>query len=141
MAALYLDVDDGSKLAEVLVELGDVVELTWDLAHLQLSVHIVIPLGKAALDLVIKVGPKTKGRKGLNVKMARPVIHWLLFSCGGSDYLLLHPGFFTGWSVSCVGRHASLPVVLIRVKTGGVARSAARRRGGLCLDHYVGSWG
>lgn len=79
MVALYLDVDDGSKLAEVLVELGDVVELTRDLAHLQLSVHVVIPLGKAALDLVIKVGPKTKGRKGLNVKthMGRPLIHWL----------------------------------------------------------------
>lgn len=75
--ALHLDVDDGSKLAEVLVELGDVVELTWDLAHLQLSVHVMIPLGKAALDLVIKVGPTTKGRKGLNVKSetGRPLIH------------------------------------------------------------------
>lgn len=78
MVALYLNVDDGSKLAEVLVEFGDVVELTWDLAHLQLSVHVVISLGKAALDLVIEVGPTTKGKKGLNVKthIGRPLIHW-----------------------------------------------------------------
>lgn len=76
MVALYLDVDDGSKLAEVLVELGDVVELTWDLAHLQLSVHIVIPLGKAALDLVIEVGPTTKGRHGLTTNSLVPVCYW-----------------------------------------------------------------
>lgn len=44
------------------VELGYVVELTWDLAHLQLGVDIVIPLGKIALQLVVEAGPKTKGR-------------------------------------------------------------------------------
>lgn len=60
--AFYLDIDDGSKLAEVLVELGDVVELTWDLAHLQLGVHIVISLGKTALKLVVKARPKTRRR-------------------------------------------------------------------------------
>lgn len=32
--AFYLDVDDGSKLAEVLVELGDVVEVPGDLPYL-----------------------------------------------------------------------------------------------------------
>lgn len=56
----YLDIDNGSKLAEVLIELGDVVELTWDLAHLKLGVHIVIPLGKTALMLVVEVWPKTE---------------------------------------------------------------------------------
>lgn len=58
--AFYLDVDDGSKLAEVLVELGDTVELTWDLAHLQFGVHIVIPLGETGLELVVKARPKTR---------------------------------------------------------------------------------
>lgn len=61
--AFHLDVDDGSELAEVLVELGDVVELTWDLAHLQFGVHIVIPLGKTGLNLVVEARPKT--RRGL----------------------------------------------------------------------------
>lgn len=87
------------------------------------------------------------GRKGLNVKtnmgqpinLLVPVRYWT--SWRGSDHSLLHPGFFTGRPVSCVGCHASLPVVLIRVKTGCVARRAARRGGGLRLDHYVGSWG
>lgn len=83
MVALYLDVDDGSKLAEVLVELGDVVKLTWDLAHLQLSVHIVIPLGKAALDLVIEVGPTTREKRpqcknphGSTTNSLVPVCYW-----------------------------------------------------------------
>lgn len=59
--ASHLDIDDGSKLAEVFVELCDVVQLTWDLAHLQLGVHIVIPLGKTAFMLVVKAWPKTRG--------------------------------------------------------------------------------
>ena len=46
----------------MLIELGDVVELTWDLAHLQLGVHIVIPLGKSVLMLVVKAWPKTRRR-------------------------------------------------------------------------------
>lgn len=48
----YLDIDDGSKLAEVLIKLGNVVEVTWDLAHLQLGVYIVIPLGKTCLVVI-----------------------------------------------------------------------------------------
>lgn len=48
----------------MLVELGDVVEFTWDLAHLQLGVHVVIPLGKTALVLVVKVWSET--RRGLS---------------------------------------------------------------------------
>lgn len=47
----------------MLIELCDVVELTWDLAHLQLGVHIVIPLGKTALMLVVKAWPKMRGRQ------------------------------------------------------------------------------
>lgn len=58
--ASYLYIDDGSKLAEVLIEFCDIVELTWDLAHLQLRVHIVIPLGKTALMLVVEVRPKNR---------------------------------------------------------------------------------
>ena len=54
---LYLDIDDGSELAEVLVELGDIVELTWDLTHLQLGVHIVILLGETTLNMVVKTLP------------------------------------------------------------------------------------
>ena len=46
----------------MLIELGDVVELTWDLAHLQLGVHIVIPLGETALMLVVKARPETRRR-------------------------------------------------------------------------------
>lgn len=63
MDLIYLDIDNGSKLAEVLVELGDVVEVTWDLAHFQLCVHIVIPLGESVLMLVVKTWPKTTTRK------------------------------------------------------------------------------
>lgn len=44
----------------MLIELGDIVEFTRDLAHLQLGVHIVIPLGKTALMLVVKVWPETE---------------------------------------------------------------------------------
>lgn len=61
--AFYLDIDDGSKLAEVLIELGDVIELTWDLAYFKLGVHIVIPFGKTALMLVVEVWPKTESEK------------------------------------------------------------------------------
>ena len=68
--AFYLDIDDGSKLAEVLIELGDVVELTWDLAHLELGVHIVIPLGKTALMLVVEVWPKTESKRVCMFAMA-----------------------------------------------------------------------
>lgn len=66
LSSLYLDVDDGAELAEVLVELGDVVELARDLAHLQLSVHVVIPLGKAALVLVVEARPENEERKTLS---------------------------------------------------------------------------
>lgn len=55
--ARYLDVDNGSELAEVFVELGDVVEIPRDLPHLQLGVHVVITLGKAALILVVEASP------------------------------------------------------------------------------------
>lgn len=44
----------------MLIELGDVVQLTWDLAHLQLGVHVVIPLGKTALMLVVKARSETR---------------------------------------------------------------------------------
>lgn len=56
--AFYLDVHDGSVLAEVLVELSDVVEVPRDLAHFQFGVHVVITLGKAALVLVVEAAPK-----------------------------------------------------------------------------------
>lgn len=56
--AFYLYIDDGSKLAEVLVEFGDVVELARDPAHLQLCVHIKSPLGKSTLMLVVEAWPK-----------------------------------------------------------------------------------
>lgn len=56
--AFYLYIDDGSKLAEVLVEFGDVVELTRDPAHLQLCVHVKSPLGKSTLMLVVEARPK-----------------------------------------------------------------------------------
>lgn len=56
--ASYLDVNDGSELAKVLVELSDVVEIPRDLAHFQFGVHVVITLGKAALILVVEAGPK-----------------------------------------------------------------------------------
>lgn len=55
--AFYLDIDDGSELAEVFVELGDVVEIPWDLPHLQLGVH-VISFRKASLILVVEARPK-----------------------------------------------------------------------------------
>ena len=60
--ALYLYIDDGSKLAEVLVELGDIVEVSRDLSNLQLCVHVVIPLRKAVLMLVVKVCPETESK-------------------------------------------------------------------------------
>lgn len=60
---LYLNINDGSKLAEVLIKLGDVVEFSRDLAHLQLGVHIVIPLWETALVLVIKAWPEIKRRQ------------------------------------------------------------------------------
>lgn len=54
--------------------------------------------------------------------------------------LLLHPGFFSSWSLSCTGSHGSLPIVLIRVETGHVTSRGAGYSGRLRLDHYVGSW-
>lgn len=56
--AIYLDIDDGSELAEVFVELGDVVEIPRDLPHLQLGVHVMISFGKASLILVVEASPK-----------------------------------------------------------------------------------
>lgn len=56
------------------------------------------------------------------------------------ESLLLHPGFFSCWSVSCTGCHGSLPVVLICVKTGDITSRTAGCSGRLRLDHYVGSW-
>lgn len=47
----HLDVDDGAELAEVLVELSDVVKLSRDFANLQLGVDVVEPLGEASLGL------------------------------------------------------------------------------------------
>lgn len=61
----YLYIDDGSKLAEMLIEFCDIVELTWDLAHLQLGVNIVIPLRKTALMLVVKVWSKRREKEVL----------------------------------------------------------------------------
>lgn len=58
----YLNINNGSKLAEVLVEFCDIVELAWDLAHFQLGVNIMIPLWKTALMLVVKVLPKQRGK-------------------------------------------------------------------------------
>lgn len=46
----------------MLVELGDVVEVTRDLAHLQLGVHIITPLGESVLMLVVKVRPEMSRR-------------------------------------------------------------------------------
>ena len=63
--ALYLYIDNGSKLAEVLIELGDIVEVPRDLANLQLCVHVVIPLRKTALMLVVKVCPETESKKSV----------------------------------------------------------------------------
>lgn len=40
------------------VELSDVVEIPRDLPYLQLGVHIMITLGKAALILVVVASPK-----------------------------------------------------------------------------------
>lgn len=56
--AFYLDINDGSKLAKVFVELSDVVEIPRDLPHFQLGVHIMITLGKPALILVVEASPK-----------------------------------------------------------------------------------
>lgn len=56
--AAYLDVNDGSVLAEVLVELSDVVEVPRDLAHFQFGVDVVVTLGKAALVLVVEAAPE-----------------------------------------------------------------------------------
>lgn len=47
----------------MLIEFCDIVELTWDLAHLQLGVNIVIPLWKTALMLVVKVWPKKREKE------------------------------------------------------------------------------
>lgn len=58
--ASHLDVHDGAKLAEVLVELGDVVELSRNLTNLQLGVDVVIPLWEAALMLVVEVWPEAE---------------------------------------------------------------------------------
>lgn len=56
--AFYLDINDGSELAKMFVELSDVVEIPRDLPHFQLSVHVMIALGKAALILVVEARPK-----------------------------------------------------------------------------------
>lgn len=47
----------------MLIELGDIVELAGNLAHLQLGVYIVIPLRKTALVLVVKVWPETERKR------------------------------------------------------------------------------
>lgn len=62
----YLNIDDGSELAEVFVEFSDVVELPRDLAHLQLGVNVVVPLGESVLVLVVKARPEMKPA-GLNI--------------------------------------------------------------------------
>lgn len=66
--AVYLDIDDGSELAEVFVEPGDVVEIPRDLPHLQLGVHVMISFGKASLILVVEASPK-KTRMGSVLKL------------------------------------------------------------------------
>ena len=53
----YLDVDDGAEPAEVLVEFGDVVQVSGNLSHLQLGVHVVVLLREAGLMLAVEVGP------------------------------------------------------------------------------------
>lgn len=58
--AFYLDVNDGSELAKVFVELSDVVEIPRDLAYFQFGVHVIITLGKAALVLVVEASPKKR---------------------------------------------------------------------------------
>ena len=57
----YLDVDDGPELAEVLVELGDVVQLPGDLANLQLGVDVVVPLGERGLVWVVETRVEIQG--------------------------------------------------------------------------------
>lgn len=47
----------------MLIEFCDIVEVTWDLAHFQLGVNIVIPLWKTALMLVVKVWPKKREKR------------------------------------------------------------------------------
>lgn len=56
--AFYLDINDGSELAKVFVELSDVVEIPRDLPHFQLGVHVIVTLGKAALILIVEASPK-----------------------------------------------------------------------------------
>lgn len=72
--SFYLDVNDGSELAEVFVELRDVVEIPGDLPHLQFGVHVMVALGKAALILVVEARPEKdifdalSGRRNANIK-------------------------------------------------------------------------
>lgn len=54
--------------------------------------------------------------------------------------LLLHPCFFSCWSVSCTGYHCSLPAVRVLVKTGHIISRVAGCDSGLSLNHNVGSW-
>lgn len=56
--ASYLDINNGSELAKVFIELSDVVEVPWDLPHFQLGIHVMITLGKAALTLDVEASPK-----------------------------------------------------------------------------------
>jgi hypothetical protein len=50
----YLNVYDGTKLAKVLIQFGDVVEISGDFANFKLSVDVVILLGEApVLGLVV----------------------------------------------------------------------------------------
>lgn len=52
----YLNVYDGTKLAKVLIQFGDVVEISGDFANFKLSVDVVILLGEApVLGLVGEV--------------------------------------------------------------------------------------
>lgn len=51
----------------MLVELGDVVELSRDLANLQLGVDVVEPLGKASLGLAGEGRPAAGGPSSVSV--------------------------------------------------------------------------
>lgn len=54
---MYLNIDNSPELAEVLIELGDIIQLARDLAHFQLGVDILNPLRKIALMLVVEICP------------------------------------------------------------------------------------
>lgn len=80
------------------------------------------------------------GETFLPSKCNHLILEWNFSNMHVFESSLLHPGFFSCWSLSSIGSHGSLPVVLLRVETGHIISRSAGYSGRLGLDHYVGSW-